>query len=233
LDPNPEKSWSAMTLKYQCPECAAILKPSKPVPAGKKIRCPKCDNLFAPEEEKPAAAVAPTPADDEDEEGQVYRFADSGPPPEKPKGRTNIYEEKLRDRFPKTKRRPAQVICTGPANALLAAAIVTCLGALGFIVVYMFPIIFSEKALPGDELAYRWMWIAIWALVFVYAGIVVNGAYNMSQVESYTWAVAGCLMAVVPVTLWFYAVMLPTGIWCIMTLRKPEVQAGFFEKREE
>src|SRR5260370_33869846 len=37
---------SAMT--FACPTCQTRLKPTKPIPAGKKVRCPKCSHVFEP-----------------------------------------------------------------------------------------------------------------------------------------------------------------------------------------
>lgn len=38
--------------KMTCPECKAVLRPTKPVPVGKKVTCPKCKGVFLAEEEK-------------------------------------------------------------------------------------------------------------------------------------------------------------------------------------
>jgi phage FluMu protein Com len=43
-----------------CPSCGAVLKPAKPIEAGKKIKCPKCTAIFEAKSEKPG--VKPTPA---------------------------------------------------------------------------------------------------------------------------------------------------------------------------
>src|SRR5689334_13005119 len=47
-------------MRVACPECAAPLRLSDDLPAGKNVKCPKCQNLFAVP--KPSsAAVSPTP----------------------------------------------------------------------------------------------------------------------------------------------------------------------------
>ncbi len=49
--------------KIICPECEAVLKPSKPVPAGKKVSCPKCGAVFlAPDEEDEPRVTARKPS---------------------------------------------------------------------------------------------------------------------------------------------------------------------------
>jgi hypothetical protein len=36
--------------KLSCPKCKTVLRPAKPLPAGKKVKCPKCSNDFTAEE---------------------------------------------------------------------------------------------------------------------------------------------------------------------------------------
>ncbi len=71
--------------KLTCPKCRAVLKPAKPVPAGKKVRCPKCSTTFAvPDDEEETVQVKPATAqksagapkkkafEDEADEGGTY-----------------------------------------------------------------------------------------------------------------------------------------------------------------
>ena len=58
--------------KVTCPECKTVLKPAKPLAAGKAVKCPECGTRFTVAEEAPAAplkkpkqAAAVAPADDE------------------------------------------------------------------------------------------------------------------------------------------------------------------------
>jgi hypothetical protein len=47
--------------KLICPECKKVLRPTKPLPEGKKVKCPKCGTLFAaaePPPEEPAPSKA-------------------------------------------------------------------------------------------------------------------------------------------------------------------------------
>ena len=84
--------------KLTCPECSAILKPSKPVPEGKTIKCPKCSKSFVasgdqrqavqakPGAKKPAAgAPVAKPADDEEDGEGVYSFREEPVPAAAPK----------------------------------------------------------------------------------------------------------------------------------------------------
>src|SRR4051794_18900273 len=90
--------------KLVCPECSKVLRPAKPVAAGKKVRCPKCEFVFVagedededgaeeeeerPKKKKPVAAkkeapakkAAPTKkaaADGEEEEGAYSLVGDN------------------------------------------------------------------------------------------------------------------------------------------------------------
>jgi hypothetical protein len=84
--------------KLNCPECDALLRPAKPLPAGKSVKCPKCGASFmvpgqaeeikkgkpsadrpksAPPPKSPAAAATPPkkPAYDDDDDGpETYSF---------------------------------------------------------------------------------------------------------------------------------------------------------------
>lgn len=223
--------------KYSCPECSTVLKVSKPLAPGKKLRCPKCDTLFAPEV---SAGKAASPArsrpheDDEDEDRRLYQFVDSGPAADaKPGKKKSAYEEPLKDRFPKSKRGPAMAKVVKPSNALLASGLITCLGCLGIIVYYLFPMIFSDEPMSGDEVLDSWLWIGVFTLVFIYAGLIIKGAVDMQNLDSYQWAMISTYMALVPFTLYFYIVTLPAGLWCLLTLRKKSIIEGFMEKKPE
>lgn len=68
--------------KLICPKCNKVLRPAKPLPAGKPVKCPECGNRFtAPEEDAPKAPLK-TPkkaAADESEaaEGKPKKPADA------------------------------------------------------------------------------------------------------------------------------------------------------------
>ncbi len=54
--------------KLSCPKCKTVLRPAKPLQAGKKVKCPKCANDFTAEEgdaeKHPPAKVKAEPATD-------------------------------------------------------------------------------------------------------------------------------------------------------------------------
>ena len=44
--------------KLTCPDCGKVLRPAKPLPAGKKVKCPECGSVFlAQDDEVPKATI--------------------------------------------------------------------------------------------------------------------------------------------------------------------------------
>jgi hypothetical protein len=149
-------SWS----KLICPECRTALKPTKPVPTGKKVKCPECGFTFpapgAREEpaarkpkaapgqaaRKPAAKPAPkkAPRDDDEEGGGTYAFIGEGPaaPEEEDKPDINYAP----DMSIKDLRGPAQAAVVRPSNWLILQGIAGFLGWLGFLIILLIPILF-------------------------------------------------------------------------------------------
>jgi hypothetical protein len=136
--------------KLVCPECGKVLRPAKPVPAGRKVRCPKCEAVFvageeeddeADEDEKPAAkkkqpaakakaAEAPAKkkaAGDDEEEGTYVLKRDADDDEDKPKI-NYVPNTKVKDL-----RGPAVQILTAPTNLLIRSGFV---GVLGCIVLF-------------------------------------------------------------------------------------------------
>src|SRR5713101_3454298 len=91
--------------KLTCPDCHTVLRPTKPLPVGKKVKCPKCGAGFtavepppepvakkpkkaapkpAPAKKKPAAPKpALKPYDDDDEDaGGTYAVVGADKPAE-------------------------------------------------------------------------------------------------------------------------------------------------------
>src|SRR5262245_48971454 len=130
----------------RCPKCKAVLKPSKPLPAGKKVKCPKCANLFSvkpddsdikvavpagPKSKTKPKPAAPIPAKkdslDDDEDGPaVYSFADAH------QNSDDDAEEKedisvVPDLAVKDPRGPATEKIMKPSNWLIRLALTGCL----------------------------------------------------------------------------------------------------------
>jgi hypothetical protein len=217
--------------KYTCPECNTTLKLKNPVVPGKRIKCPRCGNSFpVPEDEasEEARPVAAPVADDDpdDEEGgsrNPYSFKEGQQTEEADKKKKSLFEEPIRDPRPKSKRGPAQAAVIPPSNGLLAAGILTCLVHLGFILVVIFPVIFGEQRMTLD----RWTNVGLGVVFFAVGCFITAGASNMQNLESYTMAVGGAVVACLPVAGFTWPLTLAMGIWCALTLKKPTVKSGF------
>jgi cation transport ATPase len=237
-------------VQYPCPECAAILRPKNPLAGGQKVKCPKCETVFVP---------VPKPARAAEEEG-VYGFVEetAAQKEEDVKIKKKSLEPTL-DRRPKSVRGPAQATCTTPSNRMLATSSALCASCLISVIVLLWPMIFTGRKFPGDEVAWRWFKIAIIVLAFAYNALIVYGSVNMQNVESYAWAMMAAALMVFPAQYalgvfaldWFFLLieaifdlstaiffMLALSGWLIfvgvnniMTLRMPEVVAGFAEPR--
>lgn len=70
-----------------CPECKAVLRSAKPIPAGTVLTCPKCETMFPAPKLKPKPKPAPVPAAvaEEDEILEAVEIIDENQPVEPPK----------------------------------------------------------------------------------------------------------------------------------------------------
>jgi hypothetical protein len=259
---------------YTCPECGATLRPKEPVPAGRKIKCPKCSAVFAPtaapaKAAKAGAAAKPTKAVAKPEKpaapGKVKSiyadadrddFHDTTPytfAAEEAASTERVTFDKIKDRFKKSARGPAQALVVKPANLMLSFGVVQCLLSLLYIVIWIWPMVFRDDAPPRELMVKCFLWIGAYAASFIWGALIVHGASKMHSLESYGWAMTGTIMAIIgtaPVSGWgaylAWKVMeepsvsvaggmpgvgthLATGIWCLRQLLKPEVKAGFAE----
>jgi hypothetical protein len=224
---------------YRCPECEAVLRREQPVPDGKKIKCPKCEFVFAAKpvrEETPAKKnerkapkkeenpVATTNKDalwneeDEDEVGS-YEVKQTEEPDDKPE----LYFGSLRDKYAKSKRGPAMARTVIPSNILIGEGILTCLGGLGVVVWAVFPLVFHENPLTEKIIREQILWIIIGVLIFLWGAMICLGASKLQNLDSYTWAMVGACMGIVP---------LLGGIYAIIIMRDENIIAGFEETAE-
>lgn len=205
----------------------------------------------AAEEEKRKQAEREKAEEEPDEEGEPKKK-------KKKKEKKGVFDEPIRDRFPKSKRGPAQAAVIPPSNALLAAGLITCIGALIGICVYAFPMIFTIKpaattravrAAPGADKTAKtapqpepppsaasnldnWIGIAMFIWVFIYGCGVTTGAAKMQNLESYQLAAGGSILALLPLGWYFWLLTMPAGLWCLMVLKKPFVKEGFLGQKK-
>jgi predicted Zn finger-like uncharacterized protein len=153
--------------KLTCPECSTVLRPAKPVPAGKKVKCPRCETVFTAggedEEDAPppkaavrkssakepakrsagaAAPKKPEPpkkSDDEDDGVGVYGYI-------KEEGDDEEEEEKKKPQISyapdlsiKDLRGPAVTLLMPPTNKVALCGMLGFIGWLVFIIMLIIP----------------------------------------------------------------------------------------------
>jgi hypothetical protein len=162
--------------KLICPECKKVLKPTKPLPEGKKVTCPKCGASFAAKEpppdpaaRQPKKAAAPRPTAvkkakeaskptrpveqrrhnlDEDEDEEEGGVYTFAEQQEKEGGPEIEYTP---DMSIKDLRGPAQAWVIRPSNYLMLAGILGFFGWLGFMFIVLIPIIFPLQEKQDDK----------------------------------------------------------------------------------
>lgn len=146
--------------KMTCPECSKVLRPAKPVPAGKKVRCPECESVFYPEDavnpveadedgarpaaRKPApakkAAAKDGPKADDDNETYGY-IKEEGDDDDDGKHKIDY----SLDTSVKDLRGPAQAIVMTPSNKLTLVGFIGVAGWLVLLVLLLIPALFPLK----------------------------------------------------------------------------------------
>ena len=152
--------------KLTCPECSTVLKPAKPVPAGKKVKCPRCETIFTagPDEDeedtpapkaaarksspdksrKPAAKApakaAPKKKEDDDEGGTYGYLKEEGEEEEEEENKPKI--SYAPDLSIKDLRGPAVSLLMGPTNKLTLCGMIGFIGWLIFLVLILIPALF-------------------------------------------------------------------------------------------
>jgi predicted Zn finger-like uncharacterized protein len=139
--------------RLTCPECGTVLRPGKPLPAGKKVKCPRCENVFTAraereEEEAPRPKAAgrkhaAEPARKaEDEEGGVYGYVkDETEEDEEKKPQINYAP----DMSIKDLRGPAQSMVMSPTNKLALCGFIGFFGWLVLLILLMIPALLPIK----------------------------------------------------------------------------------------
>lgn len=192
--------------QYPCPKCGTVLKPKNPLTAGKKIKCPKCATIFAPVTD-----------DDDDGEGTYGLNRADDQAEQATEGERKKAMAPLKTRG-KSSRGPAQAIVTPPSNKMLGTAVITCVGSVLTIIVMLWPIVFSgEKQIDEltkatsrkkivvetpeqkrERIITNLIWLGVAVLAFVYNGAIATAAVKMQSLESYSWAMAGSFMVMLP-----------------------------------
>jgi uncharacterized Zn finger protein (UPF0148 family) len=226
--------------KIKCPKCSAVFAPAAQVVA--KAAAKPADKQTAYEKAKDAKTKA---LDDEFMDRNPYGVVDeAAEDAEMQREKQRAASGLVRDRFKKSARGPAQREVVRPANFLLASGVFTCIFAFLTIVVAIWPLIFRDLTISNPQegvkyseadkdkkpeytysteyMIFRFCIAGSGLFWFIWGGLVCVGAHKMNRLESYTWAMIGSIMGILPVLI---------GIWGIVTLRNPIVIAGFEEEK--
>ena len=102
-----------------------------------------------------------------------------------------------------------------PAVGLLVAGVLHGLGAIGTL---------WGALVPGDAGLFLVLWMAVQTFV------IILGAWNLMQLRSYRWAVAGSIFGIISIAFPFGLAM---GIWALVLLTKKEVKDAFGQEETE
>jgi hypothetical protein len=145
-----------------------------------------------------------------------------------------------------------------PSNWLMASAVISIileLIRLGWVLIPFFfsipedtslntgpPVQQSKETSKEKELHKETYGLVLWLfvllqilvsiIVFVYNGFIVYGTVRIQNLEGYGWGIAACILGILPLCSWCWIMSLISGIICLITLRSPDVIAGFEYKPE-
>jgi hypothetical protein len=157
--------------KITCPECDAVLKPAKPLTAGKRVKCPKCGHAMTVLDDEPEPAPRKKPKADgtagikkKSADKRVAEKKAPAKPPEKAPAKAShdddddgggtygvIKEEKdeegpaityTPDTSIKDLRGPAQAAVVKPTNFVILMGALGFFGWLIFLIILLIPVCF-------------------------------------------------------------------------------------------
>ena len=208
---------------YKCPGCEAELKSNAAPPAGKKIRCKQCSTAFVPkpvEVTAPEPAATKRPADDDDNDMNPYGIINDEDTEEQAEAKKKVKFDGQVDKSKRSDRGPAMSLLVMPSNLLVAEGGFTILIGIIMTLWAIWPLVFTEVSPSEDEISEQAVWILLGVLLIVWGSLICLGASRMQNLESYTWALTGAVLGILP---------LLVGIFAIAMLRNPKVIAGFAE----
>lgn len=211
---------------FKCPECEAEFKSSKRPPEGKKIRCKECEHAFVPKVKELAAAPSPPPPpppqSEDDEDGPVnpYGVVEDVETEEQKAAKKKVRFDGVDDKKKRSARGPAMSLLVMPANLLIAEGALTFIIGLGTFIWGLWPLIFTEVSPSDDDYTEQLPLVLFGVLLAVWGAMICLGASRMQNLESYTWAMTGAVLGILP---------LLVGVFAIIMLRNPKVIAGFME----
>jgi hypothetical protein len=193
----------------------------KKKPAAPKPETPRADGAKPPPPPPPPPKSSKHEDLDEDQESikRGYGVAEDSDEERARAEQAKVKFGEVSDKYKKSARGPAVGLLVMPANLMTAGGLVTAVFGIVLFVIGMWPLVFND-APPGDEeIEEAIVTMFLGFLVFGWGGFVCFGASQMSELASYTWAIAGAVMAV----------PLLIGIYAVVMLQDPKVKAGFAE----
>jgi hypothetical protein len=153
----------ATITSVNCPECNAVLRPAKPLRAGKSVKCPRCGAGFvvggdepapapskpkpkppSPVQKKPSSGLTPVASvlpDNEDDEGGGGTYSFEGGHVEEAAPVRYELDTSIRDL-----RGPAMTAVIDPSNKLIIAGVTGFLGWVAFLILLIIPILFPLQS---------------------------------------------------------------------------------------
>jgi predicted Zn finger-like uncharacterized protein len=219
-----------MPEQVHCPSCNAALRVPESL-LGKNVKCPKCQTTFVAETEAPAEPEGivrePAPSARRRPSAPPEEFDDEPPPEEED-------EDRPRRRRRGRRRAAAESAVAGPAIAIMVVsglAIALCiLSLLGNLLGVGLAAAGPAQRASGSQQtdlvvnAVSGIGGAIFGLC--YWTVVLLGAVKMKSLSSYGFAMASCIMSMLPCHC-CCIFGLPFGIWGLVMLNKPEVKDAF------
>jgi cadmium resistance protein CadD (predicted permease) len=128
--------------------------------------------------------------------------------------------EDIQEKFKKSARGPAIALLVTPANLLIVEGLITGVAGIALAIIGMWPLVFNDAPASEEETEEAVITMLLGLMTFGWGGIICLGASMMQELRSYTWAMIGAVMGVLP---------LLVGIYAILMLQNPKVKAGFEE----
>jgi predicted Zn finger-like uncharacterized protein len=229
--------------EYKCPGCKTVLRSAQPAPAGRQIKCKACGTVFIPQQKplsladdpparpavatpvkKKATPVAATPVAKEraleKEEVTGYGIIKEEDTEEQRQAKKTISFSGVHDKGKRSARGPAMSLLVFPSNLLIAEGALTVVGGILVFLWAMWPVVFVDVAPSDEEILEQAIWMGFGVMLMGWGALVCVGASKMQNLESYTWAMVGAVLGILPFLV---------GIFALAMLRNPKVIAGFEE----
>jgi hypothetical protein len=217
----------------RCPVCQATFPAGAPVvsatarPAAQAAGPVAKPAAARPAAAKPAAGPVAKPTarpnivEDDDDGAVPYGVKKESEEERRLAEKNKPRFTETRDKFKRSARGPAQALLVLPTNLLVAEGSITAM--LGLFIAFVYGpwnLIFTDAPPSDEEYIDSLVEIFVGLVLFLWGALICLGASKMQGLESYAWALVGCVMGIFP---------LLAGIFGLVTLRDPRVIAGFEE----